>query len=78
MGDIIKYIHHGVSVSVDESLKGKHRDHCLCYRCKKFYPDDIKTNCSIARSVFDCCVKFNITTPVYECPLWENKKDGNE
>ena len=30
---IVKYKHHGVNVSVREDLKGKHREHCLCWIC---------------------------------------------
>lgn len=48
-------------------LKGKHRDHCLCYHCNKFKP--CKTdNCKIAEEIFKNCIKFDLVTPVYECP----------
>jgi len=44
MGNIIKYIHHGETVSVEKHLKGKHREHCLCWQnCKNFKPEDKKT-----------------------------------
>ena len=35
---IITYEHHGVTVFVEEKLKGTHRDHCLCFRCDSFKP----------------------------------------
>jgi hypothetical protein len=33
---IVSYEHHGHNVAVRSDLKGKHREHCLCYRCSKF------------------------------------------
>ena len=68
MGKIVKYIHHGAEVSVDEDLKGKHRDMCLCFRCDNFKPDDRLGNCRIANLNFAMCVAFDLVTPVIECP----------
>jgi hypothetical protein len=68
---IIKYEHHGVMVSVRTDLKGKHREHCLCYaNCKSFKPGQ-SDNCEIANANFQVCLKYNITTPVFECPVYE-------
>ena len=34
---IERYIHHGAEVTVQSHLKGKHREHCLCFQgCSKF------------------------------------------
>ena len=30
---IERYDHHGKSVAVRTELKGKHREHCLCFVC---------------------------------------------
>ena len=70
-----KYKHHPQcpEVWVDEDLKGKHRDLCLCYRCNKFQPEDRLKNCRIANAVFDNCVGFCIVTPVMECPDFERR-----
>jgi hypothetical protein len=62
---LVRYRHHGREVVVRADLKGKHRDHCLCYGCGK-YP-----GCPIAKAVFDNCVKFDLVTPVWECPDFE-------
>ena len=70
---IIKYYHHDRYVYVREDLKGKHRDFCLCMKCKRLQPGK-QNNCEIAQSVFDNCVKFNIVTPMWECPFFEEKK----
>jgi hypothetical protein len=71
MATIIKYEHHSVSVSVQEELKGKHREHCLCFQgCKKFNPGT-ENNCPIAQENYEFCVKYNMTTPVWECPEFE-------
>jgi len=69
---IIEYNHHGTDVKVQEHLKGKHREHCLCFQgCKKFKPgtDD---NCKRAQHLFTFCVLLNMTTPVWECPDYDN------
>jgi hypothetical protein len=55
------------TVWVNSELKGKHRQHCLCFSCEKFIPNT-ENNCKIAKEVFKNCVTFNITTPMYECP----------
>ena len=73
MGKIIKYEHHGVLVFADEDLKGKHRINCLCFRCKKFSPDDREKNCKIADLNYANCRLNNLTLPVYECPVFEEK-----
>jgi len=57
---VVKYKHHGVEVSVGKYLKGKHRDYCLCYLCKKFKPEN--RNCL-----------HKVTTPVWECKKFIEK-----
>ena len=66
-----KYIHHGKQVVVISDLKGKHREHCLCFGgCKHFKPGE-PDNCEIANDNFQLCLKHNIVTPVFECPKYE-------
>jgi hypothetical protein len=61
------YEHHGVTVAVQSHLKGKHREHCLCYQgCKWFKPGE-DDNCFIAQELYEFCVNNNMTTPVFEC-----------
>ncbi|GEM_PF-3049541 len=67
MGKIIEYEHHGNMVKVDESLKGKHRDCCLCFICDEFIPENRDANCTIANKLFSICCEFGMTTPVFEC-----------
>jgi hypothetical protein len=67
-----KYIHHGVEVSVISELKGKHRQMCLCYACRFFKPGQ-PDNCDIAEANYAVCVKYNVVTPVWECPKYEPK-----
>ena len=55
-------------VWVDAELKGKHRDHCLCFSCNRFSPDDREKNCPRANLLYSFCVLMDMTTPVYECP----------
>lgn len=62
------YNHHGCNVTVRSDLKGRHQEHCLCYApCEKFKPGQ-PDNCPIAQAVYENCVKFNIVTPMWECP----------
>ena len=71
MNTIVTYEHHGGEVFVREDLKGRHREHCLCMTCGLLVPGDREKNCPIAQAVFDNCVKYNITTPMWECPKYQ-------
>ena len=62
-----KYKHHDAEVWVNPNLRGKHRQHCLCWDCKNFHPNT-NDNCSIANKLFQICVDHDLVTPVYECP----------
>jgi len=68
-----KYIHHGGEVWVRSDLKGTHRERCLCMFCKKLNVKDRKKNCKIANAVFKNCVKYNLVTPMFECPKFDEK-----
>lgn len=61
--------------------KGTHREHCLCFACKKFTPSvvggPVLANCPIASDTYMNCVKHNIVTPVFECPEFEEDKNKN-
>jgi len=67
----IQYNHHERQVWVREDLKGCHSEHCLCYSCTKFRPGDREQNCPIANALFSLDVLTGITTPVWECPEFE-------
>jgi len=67
----IQYEHHGELVWMMDELKGKHRENCLCYHCLKFVPEDREKNCKIANDLYDNCIKYSLTTPVYECKEFE-------
>jgi hypothetical protein len=64
------YEHHGVDVVVNSDMKGKHREICLCYQCGRFRHEG-KPQCVIASAVYGNCVRFNLVTPVLECPAFE-------
>ena len=72
MGRIIKYNHHSEEeVSVQEHLKGRHREHCLCHQnCRWFAPHRI---CQISKILYELCINWNIVTPVWECPDYEEE-----
>lgn len=69
--EIIQFEHHGKLVSGFAELKGKHREHCLCWQgCKHFKPDTPE-NCQIARVNYSMDICYNLVTPVFECPQFE-------
>lgn len=63
-----QYYHWGNKVWVNTDLKGQHREHCLCWNCALFTPEDRERNCTIANMVFALCCLQNLTLPVWECP----------
>ena len=70
---IITYDHSGTVVKVMEHLRGKHREHSLCWQmCKHFQPGDrSEANCPVARSLAEIEKQFGVVTPVWECPKYE-------
>lgn len=70
MVNIIGYSHYGEWVFVDEKLKGKHQEYCLCYRCGKFKPNTPE-NCDYAEQNFRACKINSMTMPVWECKWFE-------
>lgn len=75
----MKYEHYGNEVWVRQDLKGKHREHCLCWSCNKFKPNEEHApgtnlsgeNCPIANKVFDICRTEGLVLPVWECPKFD-------
>jgi len=72
-GKFVQYEHHGELVWVNEELKGKHREHCLCFSCANFHPGAPETNCPIANLNYAVCLAHGMTLPVYECPKFVEK-----
>ena len=70
-----RYTHHDRLVSVRKELKGKHREHCLCFSCAGFIPENIKENCPIANELYNFDVEHGLVTPVWECPQFFGKSD---
>jgi len=70
---IIHYNHHGRLVAVFAELRGKHREHCLCFRCAFFHPDE-SGNCPIAQELYEFDVEYGCTTPMWECHTFKEKK----
>lgn len=70
------YTHYGANVIVRADLKGKHREHCLCYACDSFKPEDREKNCKVASLLYAVCVALNMVTPVWECPNFVLKESS--
>ena len=71
MAKYTRYIHHGKEVWVQDDLKGQHRENCLCYKCKKYTPDDRENCCPIANALYRFAVLTDIVCPVWECKQFE-------
>lgn len=69
------YTHHGKRVKVRPDLRGKHKEHCLCFSCDSFKPQSEK-NCPIAKALFKVCEKFGVRAPVYECSEFKQIGSG--
>ena len=63
-----RYTHHNREVGVRSDLRGRHREHCLCYSCVEF-----EEGCEIAKQVFALCVEENLVLPVWECPSFTSE-----
>ena len=74
----VRYLHHGVMVAVRSDLKGKHREHCSCYQCARFHPNDRAKNCRIANALYAFDQLAEVTTPVWECQQFKEKANGEE
>ena len=72
-GNIVRYIHHDVVVSVKQHLLGRHREHCLCHLGCKFFKPNTSENCPLAQANYRFCVDNNMTLPVWECPKYEHE-----
>lgn len=68
--DFEKYQHHGKPVWVQADLRGRHRNHCLCFSCKRFHPGS-EGNCAVAQTLYQLCLDHNLVIPVWECPVFK-------
>lgn len=64
-----KYTKFNKEFHVQSDLKGKHKEHCLCYSCDLFHPENTLEfpNCYLAQGLFQYNINNTITTPVWEC-----------
>lgn len=64
-------------MAVFKKLQGQHKERCLCFRCKKFIPEERDKNCPIANLLFAVCVQCDIVAPVAECKssLFEEREE---
>jgi len=60
-----QYEHHGKKVWVRRGLKGRHREHCLCFACSKL---NAEPKCERAAELYEFCKRYGMVAPVWECP----------
>jgi hypothetical protein len=58
---------------VRSDLKGKQKEFCMCWDCKKFNPEAEDKGCSIIKTVLSLASEKNIVLPVWECGQFEQK-----
>jgi len=58
-----------ILTAVRKDLMDKHTEYCLCYICDRFKPGS-KKNCKIAQATYNHDIKYNIVTPMWECPSY--------
>jgi len=66
-----QFYHHRQTWGFTE-YEGRHRQLSLCWSCLWLQPET-PDNCPIAQAVFDLDKDHGITTPVLECPEFEQK-----
>ena len=75
---VIRYEHvwgeRKVLTNVLEQNVGKHRDSCLCYHNCRFFHPGHPDNCRIAEELYQLDVKYDMVTPVWECPKYQEAK----
>ena len=71
---VVWYQHHNAeNVAVQSDLQGLHRRFCLCWMCKTGPSGTRK--CEIAARLYAMCKEFNLVTPVWECPKFEDERE---
>ncbi len=73
-----QYVHHDWDVWVRRDLKGRHREHCLCFSCERFVPEDREQNCPLANLLYSLDVVTGLTTPVFECPEFVEEESNGQ
>ena len=68
-----KYERNGKTAWVRSDLKGKQKEYCMCWDCKKFNPTTDDKGCSIIKNVLSLANNSNIVLPVWECGIFEKK-----
>ena len=67
-------MHHNVLMSVQAHLKGRHKEHCLCYQgCLNFHPGE-PGHCQIAQKLFALDQVYGLVTPVWECGTFRREE----
>ena len=53
------------------------KEGCLCCKCRKFMPDDLKENCSANTVMIKLYAKWGITVKTADCPMFEEDDEDN-
>lgn len=67
------YERNGKKVWVRSDLKGKQKEFCMCWNCKKFKPETENKGCNTIKNVLSLANNCNIVLPVWECEIFEQK-----
>jgi len=65
------YERNGKKTWVRSDLKGRQKEFCMCWDCKKFKPETENKGCPIIKLVLETAANHNIILPVWECGVFE-------
>ena len=68
-----KYERSGKTAWVRSDLKGRQKQFCMCWDCRRFSPESEDKGCPVIRQVLKVAADSNIVLPVWECELFEVK-----
>lgn len=67
------YERNGKKAWVRADLKGRQKEFCLCWDCRRFNPGLESKGCPIIKMVLDLAAASNIVLPVWECGAFDKK-----
>ncbi len=67
------YAANGKTVWARADMKGKQKEYCICWACRKFEPEAVDKGCPIIRSVLGLAADTGTILPVWACPEFEKK-----
>jgi len=68
-----QYERNGAVVWVRNDLKGRQKEFCMCWDCRRFAPEREDRGCPIINEVLTLAAVKKIVLPVWECQAFQQK-----